>query len=79
MTVKYTDPCNMANQDCEAPAGRGGSFGHYTNDYSRGNGARFNCYSCGLPVCGKCSKVVKYMSFGRQRICDNCREEQARK
>src|SRR5512139_3921673 len=78
MTVKYTEPCNVANNDCEAPAGFGNTYGVYVNDYHGGNGAKYTCYRCGLPVCGKCSKVMQYMGYGKQRICDNCQDEMQR-
>lgn len=34
------------------------------------------CFACGEPVCSKCSKILKYHSFGKRRICFNCISDQ---
>lgn len=36
---------------------------------------RCTCFKCGLPACKKCSRIQKYLRFGRRRICMNCVEE----
>ena len=78
MTVKYRDACCVSNDGCDAPAGFGGAYGHYACDYSRGGGARYICFSCGLAVCDNCSKVVDWYNYGKRIICDICAEEDKR-
>lgn len=74
MTIKYKEPCNVSGDDCECPAGWGISgYGYYEENYKHGKGAKFVCFCCGLPVCRKCSKIIKeYFNFGKQRICIGC-------
>ena len=70
--------CGVANENCSAPAawGVGGSLmtGYYENE-DRRKQAKFECFVCGEPVCGRCSRVVDYLTYGKQRVCDNCRGE----
>lgn len=35
---------------------------------------RATCFACGLPVCSDrgCSRVRRYLSYGRRRICTDC-------
>lgn len=58
------DTCHVSNQDCCASPG-----------VSDGDLTRAECFACGLPVCVKCSKRVRYFKWGRKRVCDHCREE----
>ena len=30
------------------------------------------CFSCGLPVCKNCSKLIEYLHYGIKRICHSC-------
>lgn len=73
--MKYHSSCHVSNDNCECPAGIGGSYGHYINNYSNGGGAKFNCFACGQSVCGNCSKIYEYYNFEKQRICDDCAEQ----
>ena len=65
--------CNVSNDRCSSPAGWGINNGFSEND-DRTKQARFICFACGLPACGHCSKLIEYMNFGKQRICDTCRQ-----
>jgi hypothetical protein len=60
------ETCSVVDEDCEAPAGymEGGEVvdGDAYADYE--------CYQCGLPVCGNCSRMV-----GKKRMCNNCLDE----
>jgi len=73
--VKEMFVCSVVNDTCSAPAGYqvGGLGGGCAVNDDRRKQARFECYACGLPVCGRCSKVIDYLSYGKQRICDDCR------
>ena len=68
--------CNVSNDKCSAPGGWqiGGLGGPTGANTDKTKQARFECFACGLPVCGRCSKVIEYMNYGKQRICDKCRE-----
>lgn len=73
--IKEMIACSVANDMCSAPAGYqigGLGGGYYVND-DRRKQARFECFACGLPVCGRCSKSIEYLDYGKQRLCDNCR------
>jgi len=73
MTVEMVT-CNVSNDKCSAPAGYRVGGGCAIND-DRRKEARFECFACGLPVCGRCSKIRQYLHYGKQRICDNCQQE----
>ena len=62
---KDVETCSVVNSGCTSPA----------NQEFPKVPARGVCFSCGLPVCAKCSKRRKYMGYGLRRICDNCIEE----
>ena len=75
MTKRVIIHCSVSGDKCSSPAGYrigglGGACGE--NEYTH---AIFECYACGQPVCGRCSKNIEYLNYGKQRICDNCREE----
>ena len=63
------EPCTVVDDACLAPAG-----------YRVGNGiaygtrsAKGRCHACGLPVCGKCSRIVTCRGR-RRRVCLPCLE-----
>lgn len=74
--MKEMITCSVANENCTAPAGWqcGGLGGGIAVNTDRKLQARYECFACGEPVCGKCAKLIDYMNYGRQRICDICRE-----
>lgn len=39
---------------------------------------RTQCFACGEPVCKACSRLMRWYRYGRRRICDRCREDDAR-
>lgn len=55
------ETCSVVDQFCTSPA-----------NLVPPVPARGRCYSCGLPVCAKCSTRRKYLRFGVQRVCNNC-------
>ena len=70
------EPCHVANDDCEAPAGyRCGGLGGGIYDNTEEAAAEFRCFGCDQPVCAPCSQVIPWFNHGEQRICDNCVEE----
>lgn len=71
MRRKKVRVCSVSGDDCLAPAGWGISgSGYAEND---GVSCRGTCFSCGEPVCGKCSRI---RTFGkRRRICERCEED----
>ncbi len=75
--IKEMVVCSVSNDNCSAPASYrvGGLGGGYAENDDRRKQARYECFVCGLPVCGRCSKLIDYLNYGKQRICDNCREE----
>ncbi len=67
--------CVVSNDNCLAPAGyQCGGLGGMSGENDRAN-CRLTCFACGEPVCSKCSKKIEYYHYGKQRICDNCRED----
>lgn len=30
------------------------------------------CFSCGQPACGSCTRVVPYFRYGNKRLCTDC-------
>jgi hypothetical protein len=56
--------CCIANQDCTAD----GSL-------EPPKAAKGTCFKCGQKVCTQCSQRIKYMNYGRVRICDSCLDE----
>jgi len=78
--MKEMISCSVANSNCSAPAGWqcGGLGGGTFENNDKKKQARLKCFSCGLPVCGRCSRVIDYLWYGKQRICDNCYEKEAK-
>ena len=68
--------CSVVNDNCSSPAGWqvGGLGGGIAINNNKKTQARYECFACGLPVCGRCSKITKYLGYGEQRICDKCRQ-----
>jgi len=59
------ETCHVVDQFCEAPA-----------NLDPPDAAKYECVSCGQPVCGKCSSLRKYKDRQlRQRICNDCQIE----
>jgi hypothetical protein len=67
MAKRAKNPCSVSGNSCIAPAGRGtaGGISYGTKD------AKNLCDACGLPVCGKCSRVW-WIGRDRERRCDHC-------
>lgn len=64
--------CSIAESSCEAPAGYISGDGIVEGDES----AEYECYECGEPVCGPCSRPRK--RDGRvRRICVYCTGEES--
>lgn len=61
------EPCSVVNPGCEAPAGMmvGGGVIEGTES------AEYECYGCGVPVCGNCSQ-----ERDGHRLCDDCLESE---
>lgn len=59
------EPCSVANENCEAPAGWSAGGGLIENDEAN---AQFECSNCREPVCGACSREVRHGG----RMCDEC-------
>jgi len=57
-------PCNVANDDCTAPANL------------QAANTRATCFACGHPVCTRCSRRIDWYDHGRRRVCDNCVDDQ---
>lgn len=57
------ETCSVVDQFCISPA----------NLFPKVN-VRGVCFSCGLPVCHKCSSKRKYMGHGKVRLCNSCQE-----
>jgi hypothetical protein len=56
-----TEPCSLVDSNfCTAPANAQAG-----EDVSE-------CFACGLPVCGACSLVVPYITYGPQRLGHDC-------
>lgn len=49
--------------ECESPAN------------SEFKSIRTRCFACGQPACKNCSRVKRYLGFGRRRICRDCQEQ----
>jgi hypothetical protein len=60
------EPCSVVDSDCDAPA----NFEGKTSD-----SAKLTCFADGEPVCGKCSLIVDYYNYGKQRLCHRCVED----
>ncbi len=68
-----TRACEVSNDNCLAPAGyQVGSLGCAVNPSAH---ARLTCFACGCAVCSRCSRKINYLWYGRQTVCDRCREE----
>ncbi len=72
--IKEMVTCNVSGGNCSAPVGYGISGCGYAPNDDKRKQAHYECFKCGLPVCGRCSKLIDYLDYGKQRICDNCRE-----
>lgn len=64
-------PCDTVDpitptDHCEAPPAHVDSYTSTT------------CFACGLPTCANCSRIRQYASYGNQRLCRQCLEEQNR-
>jgi len=59
------DRCCVADDRCEAPAN--------LEDEDMPT-LRTKCFVCGLPVCKKCSSIIKWYHWGKRRVCNNCKE-----
>lgn len=57
--------CHVADQNCSAPANLVGAHTGAT------------CFACGEPTCLRCSSRIRFLGYGRRRICFNCIEEYA--
>ena len=75
MATKEMVTCNVSDNNCSAPASFqvGGLGGGISPNNDRRKQARFNCFACGLPICGRCSSTLEYLDYGKQRICNNCK------
>lgn len=58
------ETCCVVDQFCDSPA-----------NLDEPIRAKYICYSCGQPVCGKCSTKRKYYKYGKQRLCNDCQIE----
>ena len=58
------DTCCVVDQFCTSPA-----------NLVPPVPAKGICFSCGLPVCSKCSSKRKYHNYGKVRLCNNCQVE----
>jgi hypothetical protein len=58
-------PCNEVGERCKAPPALADSK------------TKATCYQCGMPVCvgEECSKRMKYLHYGVQRVCVSCQVE----
>jgi hypothetical protein len=65
------DFCCVCDEDCEAPAGWQMGTGVAPGDTY----AKYECTSCGQPVCGQCS-TVSGLPGRRIRTCNNCLDDQ---
>lgn len=66
------ETCSTVGPNCSAPAGYLMGGGSVPGE----DAAEFTCFQCGEPVCGECSAVGEYDSYGVQRRCLDCREEE---
>ena len=53
--------CCVSDQFCIAPAN--------SKPLKHAKGI---CFSCGQPVCSKCSSIRKYYTYGKVRLCNDC-------
>ena len=65
-SLKPKDVCCVVDQFCLAPANLISS--HLPT-------LRLICFSCGQPVCSKCSSIRKYYDYGKVRLCNICQIE----
>ena len=71
--AKIRAACKISGDNCEQPAGWGGSYGYSVN---RNLKPLETCFRCGEPVCDACSVVVaKYERWENVRLCDDCLRE----
>lgn len=61
---KAVETCCVVDQFCNSPA-------NLENPVP----ARGVCFSCGQPVCSKCSSIRKYHHYGKVRLCNDCQVE----
>lgn len=64
--------CEVVNGGCEAPAGYAVGGGVVAGTEA----AEFECYPCGRPVCGACSRERDWAGETGVRVCDDCHEEE---
>lgn len=50
--------------ECESPPG--GEFASI----------RTRCFACGQPACKNCSRIRRWLSFGKRRVCRDCEEQE---
>ena len=73
--MKKMVTCSVVGERCTAPAGWQvcGVWGGYAPNDDRRRQAKYECFACGLPVCAKCTRLIDYYNYGKQRICNVCR------
>ncbi|MHA2279812.1 MAG: hypothetical protein ACXAC5_02890 [Promethearchaeota archaeon] len=63
-TKRQWEPCSVADSFCEAAA-----------NFAVIPRLRIKCFACGSTVCCKCSSIRKYLTYGKQRLCNDCQIE----
>lgn len=58
---------NVTSPCCDAPANLQGV-----------KKPRTSCFACGEAVCKSCSRIMRWYTFGRRRVCDRCRDDHER-
>lgn len=61
---REVDTCSVVDQGCDSPA-----------NLTPPQHVRATCYSCGQPVCTKCSSKRRYLRYGIRRVCNSCQIE----
>lgn len=72
-SAREIETCNVVDDGCAAPAGYGCAGGIAVGTRA----ARCECFACGMPVCGNCSRRRAYGNHGIRRICNTCLRERA--
>lgn len=67
------EPCCVANEGCQSPAGWAGAFGGIFENHELLDLPA--CAACGRAVCASCSAEVMYLGM-QQRLCMTCLREQ---
>ena len=60
-----SETCSVVDQFCISPANLAPPIN-----------VRGRCFSCGQPVCHKCSTKRKYKHYGVVRLCNHCQIEE---